>query len=450
MPLTLPSSVQDYQEILNDQRKFGEWIREGRTSELLDGYNRITQPELGEQIAQHLTAFFDGQDIIENKVKTVLTDALKEHGVNRPLMAIPTEMLARKQGAAYNPSAPGVAMNDVGFANMGDFMRVIMQKGRPDDRFNEALRVMNDYSSIDPSLGGTLIPETFRSDIYDTVLEMSVVRPRASVITLTTPSQSIPYVDQTTHVGSVFGGMSFSRVQEAGTVAATQAKFGRVRLSATKLMGTASVPNELWNDAPALSSWLMNALPRGIAFFEDIDFITGQGGDEPLGVQNSGATITITAETNQTASTIWVENIAKIYARVLPQSLGSAVWLANPTCVQQLMQLSISVGTGGAPVFLMDWRSGPTPTLLGRPIVFTEKVPALGSAGCIGLYDFGFYLIGDRQSASVEASTQSSFLSDATDIKVIVRNDGRPWIQSAITPVNGDTLSPFVMLGAVA
>jgi hypothetical protein len=48
------------------------------------------------------------------------------------------------------------------------------------------------------------------------------------------------------------------------------------------------------------------------------------------------------------------------------------------------------------------------------------------------------------QSASSE---QYKFQNDKTAFRVIERLDGRPWIQSAITPHNnGPTLTPFVQL----
>ncbi|MGE0057015.1 MAG: phage major capsid protein [Dehalococcoidia bacterium] len=451
--LVVPQTVAEMQEIMNTPAKAAEWIQSGQLSEVVDAYNEATRPKLADQVADQLQAFFNGNNVVENKVSDALNKVLAERGVPaRPQLGVPENFgQGARSAAAANPNAPGKPMDDLGWANIGDFARTVFNKGRVnDDRYSKALEVMNAYSSVDPSTGGFLIPETMRSEIYDLVLENSVVRPRASVITMTSGVQLLPYVDQTTHVGSVFGGMSFSRVKESGTVTPTEAKFGRVRLDPTKMMGTARVPNELWADAPALSTWLMAALPRGIAFFEDIDFLTGDGASEPLGVQNSGAAITVSAETGQGASTIVVENVLNIYARCLPQSLGSAVWLANPTCFPQLMQLSIAVGTGGAPVMLVNAAAGAPMTLLGRPLILTEKVPALGSAGCLGLYDFGFYLIGDRQALSVESSEHSRFSNDETELKAIVRNDGRPWIQSAITPVNGSTLSPFVLLGAVA
>lgn len=451
--LAVPQTVAEMQEIMNTPAKVAEWVQAGQFSEVVDAYNRATAPDTGEQIAQHLRAFFDGESIVENKVAEALTNWQREHGVpNRPKLDVETSN--NRHGAAYNRTAPGVALDDAGFVNLGDFAQSVFNKGphagRADPRMAKVHEVMNAYSTNDPSLGGFLIPETMRSEVMDLALEQEIVRPRASVIDMTTLTQSIPYVDQTTHVGSVFGGISFTRHRESESTTPTEAKFGRVKLSATDLLGLARVPNSLWADAPALSTWLMAALPRGIAFYEDVDYITGSGANEPLGVQNSPAAITVTAETSQPASTIVAANVAKIFSRMLPQSIGSSVWLANPTTIPELMTLSIAVGTGGAPVFLVDWRNAPTPTLLGRPIVFTEKVPAVGSAGCLGLYDFGMYLIGDRQAISLESSEHSRFATDETELRIILRNDGRPWIQSAITPLNGLTLSPFVMLGAVA
>lgn len=453
--LTIPQTAAEMQEMMDDPKVAAQIIANGQLSEFTRAYAKATDErgEMVELVRDAVKAGMVGNnelsDAVAAKVETQFDELLKSRGItNRVPLGLLTED-AKRRAKNYEPTAPGAQMEEIGFSNLGDFTRTVMNKGKiGDPRLTKAIEVMNAYSSTDPSAGGFLIPETFRSEIYDTVLEQSVVRPRASVISLTGP-QSIPFVDQTTHVGSVFGGMSFSRVKESGTVTATEAKFGRVRLDPSKMMGTARVPNELWSDAAALSTWLMAALPRGIAFFEDIDFLTGDGANEPLGVQNSPAVITITKETGQAANTIVIENILKIYAQTLPQSLNSAVWLASPSTFPQLMTMSVPVGTGGAPVNLVNINAAPNMTLLGRPLILTEKVPALSSAGDIGLYDLGFYLIGDRQAASVESSEHSRFANDETELRCIVRNDGRPWIQSALTPANGgSTLSPFVILGA--
>ena len=94
-------------------------------------------------------------------------------------------------------------------------------------------------------------------------------------------------------------------------------------------------------------------------------------------------------------------------------------------------------GIGGAPV----------PTLLGRPVLFSEKCETLGTAGDVYLVDLDFYLIGDRQAIEMAVSEHTRFATDESDFRVIQRVDGRPWLESAQTPRNGsNTLSPFIAL----
>jgi HK97 family phage major capsid protein len=359
------------------------------------------------------------------------------------------------RNAAHNPNLHAASLDGVftGLGELAQTMNVqnIASGGRLHrDKLAKLQEVRAAYSSFDPASAGFLIPEEFRSEIMRLVLEQSVIRPRATVITMGTQRVSIPFVDETTHVGSVFGGMLFAWTAEAGTIASSEAKFGRVTLEANKLTGGARIPNELMNDAPALSSFLNNAAPSGLAFAEDQAFLTGDGGMQPLGLLNSPAAVSVSKETGQGAATILVDNIVKMYSRMIPSSLNSAVWLVNQACLPQLLTLSIAVGTGGAPVNMVNINSAPDMTLLGRPIIVTEKIPTVGTVGDIIFADLSYYLVGDRQAVSVESSEHSRFMSDETEIRIIERVDGRPWIQSALTPVAGNTLSPFVTLATRA
>jgi HK97 family phage major capsid protein len=92
----------------------------------------------------------------------------------------------------------------------------------------------------------------------------------------------------------------------------------------------------------------------------------------------------------------------------------------------------------------------PPMTILGRPVIFTEKAKALGTSGDINFVDLSYYLIGDRQAVAVAASDQVAFQADQTAYRIIERVDGRPWLQSALTPANGstNTLTAFVQLAS--
>jgi len=183
-----------------------------------------------------------------------------------------------------------------------------------------------------------------------------------------------------------------------------------------------------------------------MAFEADKGFITGSGAGEPQGFTNAAAEISVAKETGQAADTLVWENIVKMYSRMLPGSLGSAVWIANINTFPELATMALSVGTGGSAIWLNAGSEGPPMTILGRPVIFTEKCATVGDVNDINFADLSYYLIGDRQAMSVSSSEHVNFASDSTAFRIISRLDGRPWVNSAITPVTGSTLSPFVTL----
>jgi HK97 family phage major capsid protein len=130
------------------------------------------------------------------------------------------------------------------------------------------------------------------------------------------------------------------------------------------------------------------------------------------------------------------------------------VWIISPDAMANLLTMPfvqggaspILLGNGGT--FTNSGQSNPPMSILGNPVIVSEKARALGSSGDINFVDFGFYLIGDRQAMSARQSEDFRFQNDLTAFRVIERLDGRPWLATPITPQNGssNTLSPFVKL----
>jgi HK97 family phage major capsid protein len=446
--LVLPTDVDTATAMLNDPAEIGKWLRAGKFTDIQNRYNELTRPPLADQITDILEAREAANGTVANAAKAAMDEWFKERGANASISRPDLGDRTEKRSIVRNEYAKRI--EEIGFTNLGDFAREIWHKNPVKNRTPQISQVMNDFSSVDPSLGGALIPESMDSEIRRLVLEQSIVRRFATTVTMQNPTMLFPYVDWTTNVGSTFGGWVVNRVAEGEEIPASNTKFGRAKLDVTKQAARARVPNELFVDVAALDGFIRTTLPQAQAFAEDVDFLTGDGVGKPLGVLNSPAKVTVTKETNQPNATVQVENILKMYARMLPSSKGRGVWLVNPTTFAQLMTLSIAVGTGGAPVALVNIAASPTPTMLGRPVIETEKVPALGAAGDIGFFDFSYYLIGDRPGSGLESSPHEEFSNDVTVLKMTSRNDGRPWIQSALTPLNGDSLSPFVVLGARA
>jgi len=409
-----------------------------------------------------------------------LIEFLNEHGQDLPKGFKPGQMLAeldaKKQsmglvahlkgkGELHNKSALGAKV-DGQFKDTWQFFAAINADaksqwnvpGRSDLLASLAKHqdIQNSYGSIVPSDGGFLIPEVLRSEILQLALPQSIVRQRATVIQMDSLKVPIPAVDERSRVSSIFGGLQFFWTAEGGPGIDSSAKFGQVTLDAKKLMGYAGIPNELMMDAPAFMSWFAAKFPQGITWFEDIGFLTGDGVTQPLGVANGAGVVSVS---RTTTNHIRYEDLVAMYQAMYPSSIPNAVWVMSHDAFAEMAELYFIPNSGGGgtiPVPVMIWlqnaTGAPVPTILGRPVIFTEKIGPLGfpTGGTtdVMFVDFSEYLVGDRQIMQVESSTDYLFGTDKTAFRCIERVDGRPWVPVPITPHNNSSvkLSPYVAL----
>jgi HK97 family phage major capsid protein len=444
--VTVPTNQAELEDLLGDQAKVTELFKSGQFAEVVQNYARAVAKTDMDIKAQ-----------VNDQVQVTLREWLVENGQTDRLDMTPKQVVNNgdARNSVHNPRAMGAVLDKefAGPTAAADFFQTIWHNtNRTADLQNKLSRIKNAFSSTVPSEGGFLIPETLRSELLKVSLETSIVRPRARVIPMETLRVPFPAIDSTSNVSSVYGGVVGYWTEEGATLTASSATFGRIVLDAKKLTAYTEVPNELISDSVgSFQAFLDQIFPEALGFYEDDAFINGTGVGEPLGFINAAAAVEVTKESGQAADTIVWENIVKAYSRMLPSSLGRAVWICSINTFPELATMALSVGTGGSAIWLNNGAVGPPMTILGRPVIFSEKVPPLGDAGDINFVDLGFYLIGDRQVMSAMSSPHFKFQNDQTAYRIIERVDGRPWLQSAITPKNnGSTLSPFVKIAARA
>lgn len=449
----LPETVADWEHYLNTldtPEAFVSDFNSGKFKASLNSYANARQKERAEMLDQ-----------LRQQTEAQLTSWLKDNQANFPggvgikipnLDESKARAGARPSPIYNNPRAKGAPLD----GTWPDFYTFLQDTWfyknnhslTPEAR--ERMSIYNAYSERVPSEGGFLVPEEFRSELMQLSLDTAVVRPRATIIPMGSPRIHIPMLDETSRVSSVFGGVVVYRTEEGAELTESSASFASVKLDVTKQTALSHVPNELIRDWGAFGAFMDATLPNAMAFYEDLDYISGSGVGCPLGglSSNNTALIVVNKESGQAASTIVWQNALKMYSRMLPTSLGKAVWLASPDVFVELATMALNVGTGGSAVWLTDGHGAPVLTLLGRPVIMSEKAPAaLGTQGDLSLVDWSMYLIGDYQNMTVDSSPHVKFTSDKTTFRAIARNDGRPWIQSPITPRNNSaTLSAFVTL----
>ena len=236
-------------------------------------------------------------------------------------------------------------------------------------------------------------------------------------------------------------------------MSASKPTFRQIELTAHKLIGLVNVSDELLEDSPMTVGTIMTELfADSIAWQRDRDVLRGTGVNEPLGVLNAGCLTTQPIEPLQAADTVVIENIVKMWARLFPPSQKNAVWLCNNNVLPQLYLMGLAVGTGGSAVFMPPGgaSSSPYASLMGRPLIPTEKLPTVGDAGDILLADFSAYATADKGGIKSDSSMHLYFNYDRTCFRFVFRGDGQPLWNSELTPNAGDTMSPFVILAARA
>jgi HK97 family phage major capsid protein len=465
--ITIPASSTELEEMFNDPKTFAKIYADQDTrAEFQRKYTAAmmaADPELKAQLKEQVQLGIGeflkaGGGESREKVGGIVSEG------GRPAVTVDgTTRIARGRGAVYNQWSPGAEFERQytpaeRFSSVGEICQAIKEEARPTatknrrellDKLERVRNFQNSFGSEDPGAGGFLIPEEMRSQLLELELEETIVRSRATVIPMSTLRVPIPTVDDTSHVSSVFGGVTFYWAEESSALAESQATFGKVVLDAKKLVGFFKVPNELLADAPAFGAWFDTRIPQGLAFSEDIAFLTETGAGTPQGIIGSPGYIQATRATSDLIA--WPDLVG-MYARMLPQSLNKAVWVASLDTFPQIAQLTLSTpgiwmgGYNATPA-----ADAPPVTIMGRPVIFTEKVPKLGSVGDISLMDMSYYLIGDRQAVAVSASEHFAFGTDQTAYRIIERVDGRPWLQTTLTPHNGssNTLSPYVGLESI-
>ncbi len=362
---------------------------------------------------------------LADAIKAEVKDAVAESGL--------TEAVTK-----LTPGDNGNGASEDKFKSFGEFLCAI--KRNPGD---PRLKQLSEGS--DPA-GGFLVPEEFLITMFQRATERSVIRPYATKIPMGTDTLNIPMLNDTTHTeaGGLFGGVIVHWTEEAGSKTLKEPVFRRVKLIAKKLTGLTYVSDELLADsAIALEALLIRLFGDAIAWYEDEAFIDGSGVGEPLGFMNSGALISVT---RNTLASIVSADIGNMLARLYPASHygPNTVWLANPSILPQLIALATTSVTW---INLNQGLTQKVPTtLMGMPILFTEKMQALGTTGDIALCDLSYYLIGDRSGVKVDKSIEYRFDTDETTWRFVKRVDGQPWTDEKFTPKHGDTLSPFVIL----
>ena len=368
--------------------------------------------------------------------------------------------LRKPQGDKPRAQEPGTG--DDGFRSFGEYLQAVaaasMPRGGTLGQFNcgvydrrlsmgdSELRAPAGMAESTPSLGGFMVQSDYANELFTKAHQASMVWQKCRNIPISGRSNGlkIPGIDETSRIdGSRWGGIRAYWLEEAGSKTASSPKFMLVELSLKKLIGLCYATDELLEDAGALEAIISRGFTEEFGFKLDDAVIRGTGAGQPLGVLNGPALV---STTRASAGTVCSTDVLNGYARMYPGSHSNAEWYTNIECLPNLMKMT-AAEAGYQSIWLPsnNIAGQPYQTLLGRPVHYIESASAEGTVGDLMFLDLSQYITITKGGIQTAQSIHVNFTTDETAFRFVIRVDGQPLWNNALTPYKGsDTLSPFV------
>lgn len=352
-------------------------------------------------------------------------------------------------------------------AGMGEQLQAIKNAALRPQSTDPRLLELNERgaagsSEAVPADGGFLVHPDFSDEIMGIAHDTGLVYNLGRKLPLSeaTNAIKIPGIDEQSRAdGSRWGGVRMYWQNEADALVGSKPKFRLIELVTKKLTGLYYATDEVLKDAAMLGAVVTQAFGEEVGFKMDDSAINGDGAGKPLGVMSSPALITISKESGQASATVLFQNVTKMYYRLHGRSRKNAVWFINQDVEQQLLTMSLAVGTGGSSVVAGVAPSGPgvyVPPgsngnaygqMFGRPVIPIEQCQSLGTTGDIILADMSQWIYVDKGNPDQATSMHVRFLTDEMTFRWIYRVDGQPIWHTPLTPFKGtNTQSPFIAL----
>jgi HK97 family phage major capsid protein len=241
-----------------------------------------------------------------------------------------------------------------------------------------------------------------------------VIRKYATQFTTSSGIMTIP-------VNSAHGSASWKT--EAAAYAESDETFSEVTLNAYKGTALIKVSEEILNDSAFnIDSFLATEFGRRLGKLEEEAFIAGSGSGQPTGLIG-GTTLGTTATAT---NAITADELMDLYHALARPYRSRAVWVMKDSTIKMIRKLRTGVTNDLTYLWQPGLSAGEPDTLLGRPVVPSEFMPAATTGlKSVVFGDLSYYYIGDRQSISMQRLVELYAANGQVGFRQFKRTDGK-------------------------
>ena len=347
------------------------------------------------------------------------------------------------EGKSYRAlfATPHQSLADGEFKSFAEFLRVL-SSGRWDPRL-DALE-QKAHIAGDLSLGGFAVPEAWASFLFDGIVQASAILPRARVVPMNALQVHIPaWDDLNQSTGTTFGGFTGAWLAEGATAVEETAKLREIKLTAHKLAIFTSLSRELvLGTEGRMQVELRQALTRAVAATLDTAFLTGTDVGQPEGILNAPG---LKGVARNAAGDVKYVDLAAVYAAVHPAFAARATWYINPTVLPKLLNM---IDASSRLIWVASGADAAPTTIFGRPVVYSDRLPTLGSKGDVLIVADDSYAVGMLQNITIDVTTAAQWTKDLISLRCVVLADGQLSWDKVYTAPDAATYSTAVALNA--
>lgn len=276
------------------------------------------------------------------------------------------------------------------------------------------------YSS--GATGGYTIPQEMQLNIETILKETSIFHALALNLAMGSFGLTVPTIDlNASHASGdspLLGGFKSVWGKEGITLTESEPSFSATLIKAANLQIYLNVSNQLIDDGgEPLAKYLEAFFAAAIEWTVEKACFRGSGVDEPLGIINSPATVSVT---RAGATDVQAADLSQMISKLIPASFPRAIWCINPSTLDKIFKLTD---------FTKNIQHGDNSALAGyllsRPVYVTEHLPALGTKGDVMLFDPKAYVLATR-GLFINSSPHPNFLTNQTVFRLIWRGNGQP------------------------
>lgn len=297
--------------------------------------------------------------------------------------------------------------------------------------------IQRKFSSTADRDGGLATPPEVRTEVIQRLRDLLWIRSLATVITTQRESVMLPTLET--------GSPTTTRVGEKTTVSVTNITnmLGRQRMIPSKRLAIVKVPRELLEDEDfPLVDQVISMYSRFTGEEEEVQFLTGSGNGEPLGIFTALAGTSSEVDIAGSTTALVAEDIYDAVYTLHAQYRKRASWTLHRLVIAAIRKMRDASGGAGTGNWLWQpgLQAGEPDRLAGYPLRESEYVPNpyAGADGDPMLLfgDWSTYYICDRTNLEIVRDDSKYRETDEIGYFIRRRYDGMPTLASPWVRVN--------------